>query len=215
MNQFQETETAINRDIDRVFQEVYEEIRKNYFVTGNDDLERLQSAISQYVPRMIANKKWLLLDTTLNYLTEDAIRNLEGYESKVPNSFYQQNRDFREKRKVEFQHSESKNSVLLSPDPRFVYSAVSGVGGCILGGLIGINILKLEFPILPTFAVVSAIGGAIVTYYNTTSIAMQKIEEDVMEYLQKSQTQAKEELNKTIESYSDEFNNFLKEHISV
>jgi len=36
-----------------------------------------------------------------------------------------------------------------------------------------------------------------------------------MEYLQKSQTQAKEELNKTIESYSDEFNNFLKEHISV
>lgn len=214
MNQFQGTETAINRDIERVFQEVYEEIRKNYFLTANDDLKRLENAIIQYVPIMIANKKLLLLDTTLNYLTEDAIRNLEGYESKVTNAFYQQNRDFIEKRKVEFQHSESKKSVLLSPDPRFVYSAVSGVGGCTLGGLIG-RTMMLGFPISAALAVASGISFSIFTYHNTTSIAMQKIEEDVMEYLQKSQTQTKEELNKTIESYSDEFNNFLKEHISV
>lgn len=215
MNQFKNTEKSIKENIDQVFEEVQKEFIENYFVSVNSDFSNLQNELNHNLAIKITNKKMLLIDTILNYLTDDAIKNLEGYENKVVNDFYTQNRNWQQEIKNKFQESESNNSILSLSDPRLAYSAVAGVGGSVISGLMLKPIFSL---VMPQFALVMTIPSAILigisvakwVYDNNEDAAMEKLKEAVMKDIEKSKAQVQEELKETIQIYSDKFNQFLR-----
>ena len=183
MSQFQKAKESIDKDVEQIFQEIYTEIKVNYLTTVNDDLMRLRKSMNHGIPSIVDNKKLLLLDTTLNYLTDDAIRVLEMTNSKAANFFYRQNQGWRDQIKSESQHFRDICSVSSSPDPRFMYGATLGAGVFTIGGIIGRTMLSLEFPVLLPLVIASGLGVATLTYQKTTSLAMKRIEEDIKEYL--------------------------------
>jgi hypothetical protein len=212
MKEFKEAQATINRDIDMVFLEISEEIHKIYFIAESNDLIRLKNSVMQYMQTIILNKRLLLLDTALNYLTDAARRALEGSEDEDINVFYEQNQHWIEEIKAKYQSFDHKDEVMISSDPRFIYSAGIGLGASALGCLVGKTILSLELPILTPLAVASGISAAILTYLKSAPIAMQKIEKDVKKYLHKTQIQTKLDLNKTFQNYIDRFNKVPRKH---
>ena len=219
MNQFNHIERNIKENIDQVFQEVQKEFIENYFVSGNGDFSNLQNELNHNLARKITNKKTLLVDTILNYLTDDAIKNLEGYENKVVNYFYTQNRNWQQeiKNKNNFQGSESNNSIRSLSDPRPPISAASGVAISVISALVLQPIFSMFMPQLELLMTISSavlIGGSVakLVYDNNEDAAMEKLKEAVMKDIEKSKAQVQEELKEIIKYYSNQFNHFLKEH---
>lgn len=217
MNEFNETKFNINKDIDQVFQKVCREFEQNYTsivdISNNisdHNLEHLRSQIKKDIPSKIKYKKILILDTVLNYLTEDARQILEGSENKIINDFYDQNQYWIEKIKNNFEHSRLENSLSLSPDSSLIYGISSWAATVFIGVIIGSFMLKRRFFIL-LISVMIGYAVADITYKKTIPIATQKIDEDVKRYIQQSQAQTKQELDQIINAYINYFKNFLEE----
>jgi hypothetical protein len=208
MSHFERTKVAIAQDIEQVFAMIKSEAHSNYFVSKNSDLARTQNLIRQYVPRMAMDRSSLLLDTALNYLTEDAREVLTGSESQVINDFYEKNRRWKKDLTDEFNYSVSEGKVGLSSDPRIAYSA--GAGGAVfaLSLLVSKTALGLEFPALLPLVLMSSLGASAFTYKQTTPLAINQLEEDVTRYLQQSLSKTKQGLQRIIEMYEGEFATF-------
>ena len=211
MQQFEHTETAIAQDVNEVFTTIRDEIRSDYLSSSNHDLTYIRNALCQHIPKIVENKNALLFDTVLNYLTDDALKVLDKADNETINVFYEQNRRFRETLKTEFQRAFQTGIVTLSPDLRTVYAAGAGVIG---GGLVGL----LSRAVLDVWAqlALAAISGVLafkVTYQKARPIAMNKIEEDVTEYLRQLRTTTLHGLQEIIAVYKSYFAKFLQERM--
>jgi hypothetical protein len=211
MSQFERTKTEIDKDVKQVFEEIKGEVHSNYFLSKSDDLARTQNLVRKYVPRMVADRNSLLIDTVLNYLTEDARKMLTRAESHVVNNFYEENRRWKKMLTNEFQHIMYEDRVTLSPDPRITYSAGTGFTVFVLSGLLGKAVLSVE-PLTLPLAILFGVGAFALTYKQTTSLAMGKTEEDVAEYLKQARNRTIQAIQKVIEMYEGELATFLRAH---
>jgi vacuolar-type H+-ATPase subunit E/Vma4 len=207
MSQFERTKFAIDKDIEQVFAMIKSEARSNYFISKDNDLTRTQNLIRQYVPRMVMDRSSLLLDTALNYLTEDARKVLTGAESQVINDFYDENRRWKKILTDEFNYSVREGKVKLSSDPRIVYSTGAGSAVFVFSLLVK-TALGLESPVLLPLALMSSAGVFALTYKQTTVLVINQLEEDVAQYLQQSRSKTMQELLRIVKMYEDQFATF-------
>lgn len=212
MSQFKRARDEIDKDIKQVFKEIKSEVHSNYFQSKNGDLARTQNLVYKYVPRMVANKNSLLLDTVLNYLTEDARTMLTGAESHVINDFYENDRRWKKKLTDKFQEDVmDEDGVALSLDPRITYSAGTGLIVFVLSGFLSKAVLSLQ-PLTLPLALLCGVGASTLTYKQTTPLAMDKIEEDVAEYLKQARNRTIQTIQELIGMYEDELSVFLQPH---
>jgi hypothetical protein len=211
MNQFERTRDEIYKDINQVFKEIKSEVHSNYFLSKNGDLARTQNLVCKYVPSMVADKNSLLVDTVLNYLTEDARQVLTGAESHVFNDFYEKNRRWKTMLTDKFQEDvKDEDGVTLSRDPRITYSAGTGFTVFVLSGLLSKAVL-IE-PLTLPLSLLCGLGASALTYKLTTPLAMDKTEEDLAEYLKQARNRTIQAVQKVIEMYESELAIFLRAH---
>lgn len=211
MSQFERTRVEIDKDINQVFKEIKSEVHSNYFLSKNGDLARTQNLVRKYVPSMVADKNSLLVDTVLNYLTEDARQVLTGAESHVFNDFYEKNRRWKKMLTDKFQEDVmDKDGVTLSHDPRITYSAGAGFTVFVLSGLLSKAVL-IE-PLTLPLSLLCGLGASALTYKQTTPLAMDKTEEDLAEYLKQARNRTIQAVQKVIEMYESELAIFLRAH---
>jgi cobalamin biosynthesis Co2+ chelatase CbiK len=209
MSQFERTRIEISKDIQQVFEGVKSEVHSNYFLSKNSDLARTQSLVRKYVPGVVADKNSLLVDTVLNYLTEDARKVLTGAENHVFNDFYEENRRWKKMLTSDFQDSIHEDRIMLSPDPRVTYSAGTGFAVFVLSGLLSKAVLSFELLTLPLALLLGA-GASALTYKQTTPLAMDKTEEDVAQYLKQEESRTIQAIQKVIKMYEGELTTFLR-----
>jgi len=209
MSQFERTRIEIDKDVEQIFEEIKSEVRSNYFLLKNGDLARTQNLVRKYVPRMVADRNLLLIDTVLNYLTEDARKVLTGAESHVINDFYEENRRWKKMLTGEFQGIMYEDRVTLSPDPRITYSAGTGFTVFVLSGLLSKTVLSLE-PLTLLLALLFGVGASALTYKKTTPFVMDKTEKDVAEYLKQARNRTIQAMQKVIKMYEGELVTFLQ-----
>ncbi|MGK7958814.1 MAG: hypothetical protein AB4063_26675, partial [Crocosphaera sp.] len=148
-----------------------------------DDLDFLYPQMQNFIPTKIRSQKSLILDTVLNYLTQDARKVLEGYDNKVVNAFYEKNQSWIDKIKSKFQSSRADNLLLLRQDTSLIVLIVSFLATF----FIIYFILKLS-------SMLSLGISFFVTYFTykkVSSIIRKRIYEDVERYIQNSKMQTK------------------------
>ncbi|MEA5593039.1 hypothetical protein [Rivularia sp. UHCC 0363] len=175
-------------------------------------MARTQNLVRKYVPSMVADKNSLLVDTVLNYLTEDARQVLTGAESHIFNDFFEKNRRWKKMLTDKFQeYVMDKDGVTLSRDPRITYSAGTGFTVFVLSGLLSKTVLSLE-PLTLPLALLCGVGTSALTYKQTTPLAIDKTEEDVAEYLKQARNRTIQAMQELIKMYEDELAIFLRTH---
>ncbi len=212
MKQFEVTKTTINKDVNNVFSEIMEEVKNNYFSASNSDLTRIKDNLSRNLPRTIGSKSLLLLDTVLNYLSDDAVKILGKADNKTINEFYENHQKWMENLKTEFRGEMlNNNSINLSLDARVMYAGSSGV---IAGGLAGLVAKTIWLGWIPFIIAATAVGtlASGVVYQQSSTLALNKIEEDIEQYISESKTITLQKLEKVIESYKRHFAGFLQEN---
>ncbi|HEY9697859.1 MAG TPA: hypothetical protein V6D10_11390 [Trichocoleus sp.] len=209
MSQFENTKIAARDITVRVFKEIHDEIRRDYLASSSDNLARISKSINRVVPSVVASKRSLLLDSILNCLAKEGVKNLEGAENRIINDFYSQNRDWERRLRDELQSFESSSeNVIPIPDPRFLYSAVAFLVLLFVTAWFGKEVPNLGFPVLQFLVLIFATGASVLTYQNSIPLAMKQIEEHVMQYLRKAQTQTEQELQRIINRYEKYFIEF-------
>lgn len=211
MSQFERTRVEISKDVEQIFEEIKSEVHSNYFLSKNSDLVRTQNLIRKYVPRMVTDRNSLLVDTVLNYLTEDARKVLTGAESRLINDFYEENQSWKKMLTSEFQNVMYEDKVTFSPDPRITYSAGTGFTVFVLSGLLSKAVLSVD-PLTLPLSLLLGVGASALTYKQTTPLVMDKTEEDVAEYLKQARNRTIQAMQKVIKMYEGELETFLREH---
>jgi hypothetical protein len=212
MSQFERARIEIFKDVEQSFEEIKSEVRNNYFSSKNGDLSRTQNLVLKYVPRMVTDRNSLLVDTVLNYLTEDARKVLLGAESHVFNNFYEENRRWKKTLANKFKDFLIEGGVTFSPDPRITYSAGTGLTVFVLSGLLSKAVLSLGSLGLP-LALLIGVGASALTYEQTMPLAVDKTEGDVNQYLTKERDRTIQAMQKVIKMYEEELEKFLREHM--
>jgi len=224
MNPFENTEKAISQDVKEVFEEIWQEIHSNYFVSGKHDLTYIREAVCKYLPTTIINKNLLLFDTVVNYLTKDARNALENKDSKIINEFFERNRQWTENFKNQFKSASLPTEITLSLDARTKYGAFASAGGAGIGataviarellGKVAIEGIVAEKVLLawlvPAGLTVLIAGGVGYLAYKwayrvSTPTATEETKEDIRKYLQQEEKETLNRLLDVVEKYKQDF----------
>jgi hypothetical protein len=208
---FKKARDTIYKDVDTAFEEIKNEVSRDYLNSNSVDMERIQNAIRNYVPSKVSSKNLLLLDTVFNYLNEDAINFLSEADNQVANDFYEQNQYWMERLKSDFQDNILEQDVPLSFDPRIGYS--TGASISLASVLFVLKMLfRVEFFLLSAIITLVSLGAGFATYQNTAYLAVEVTEKDLDKYLQQALSTTKKELEKIILMYEEKFKLFLHNH---
>lgn len=202
------TEENLAKDVREVFESIQSELQDNY-MRGANDVEHMKNALFKHAPDLVFNKNLLLLDTVLNYLTKDARKILEKEDHDVINEFYECNQEWLEKLKLKFQETLNKKDISFSADPRLVYGGTAGTVGFVVGKVMGGMLFSsvISWMVALTLATGSFIG----IYHKTTPIVLDKVQQELGEYLSQAHRLALKRLNGIITDYKNSFAKFLQE----
>ena len=170
------------------------------------DVGQVRQILVDHVPKMVVAKTQLLLDTLLNYLMEDAAEALPDASTTVKNEFY--DLDLRSQVKKSF--TLEPESLEFSFDPRVIAGAVAAGATAAAGGLITALFLSgLISRIMGGAAtlVVSAIAFRI-GHKAATGTALQRLQEDMNNYLTQSEQQVSSWLADIEEYFVSAFKEF-------
>ena len=217
---FYNTKQNIETDVKEVFEEIQQEIYSNYFTPSNLELSYIRDSLRQHLPTTIVNKNLLLMDTVLNYLTEEARKALENQESKVINTFYDKNQQWAEQLKNALKNAlQNKTGVVtLSPDLRVKQGIIGGSVGAGIGfaggTLLGKTVLELEslFAFLSSTTLLAAFVGIFaykIAYQQATPNATEQVKEDSKKFLKQAEKNTSSALENVIENYDKNFKQFL------
>jgi len=196
------------------------------------DVPQTKHFIQTHIPKEVAYKSEILLDTLLNYLIEDARMRIKSADVKLQNAFF--DADFR--KRVHEWEKQLENKFALEPDivkytsdPRLKQALVNGGTSFIVGALTtGAIASKAKFITIVagetivgwhSYVVAGAIASGIVTillsalafkfaYDKATPKAREFIKKDIDLYLEASQKQVLEWLKRIETAFENEFRNF-------
>lgn len=191
----------IEKDVNEVFEEIRQDIQKNYFVSGKHDLSYIRQALVEHLPKIIINKNLLLIDTLSNYLTKYVLESIGNVEDKIVNSFYQWNRKQIELLKSDFKINISSKEISLPYDLSKL-GIIAGIGG--VGGAFAI------LPLSTGLAAPLAAGIGFATYKifkkQYSQIAIKQVEKDITKWIQEEKKDALRRLQHAIDIYEDQKN---------
>ena len=201
------TRKRIVADIREEFDEIREKLSRH--LEPNADVDQARGILVEHAPAMVVAKTQLLLDTLLNYLMEDATETLTDASTTVKNAFY--DLDLRTCIKKSF--SLKPELLELSFDSRIIAGGVAAGSTATAGGLMTALFLSgLIFRIVGGVAtlVASAIAFQI-AHTATTGTALQRLRDDLGEYLTDSEQQVSSWLTDVEEYFVSDFKKFQDE----
>ncbi len=194
----------IKTDIHEEFDEMREKLNRH--IEPDMDVDQARRILIEHAPAMVVAKTQLLLDTLLNYLMEDATETLTDAPTTVKNAFY--DLDLRTCIKKSF--SLKPELLELSFDSRIIAGGVAAGSTATAGGLMTALFLSgLIFRIVGGVAtlVASAIAFQI-AHTATTGTALQRLRNDLDEYLTNSEQQVSSWLTNVEEYFFSAFKEF-------
>lgn len=201
------TRKRIVADIREEFDEIREKLSRH--LEPNADVDQARGILVEHAPAMVVAKTQLLLDTLLNYLMENATETLTDAPTTVKNAFY--DLDLRTCIKKSF--SLKPELLELSFDSRIIAGGVAAGSTATAGGLMTALFLSgLIFRIVGGVAtlVASAIAFQI-AHTATTGTALQRLRDDLGEYLTDSEQQVSSWLTDVEEYFVSDFKKFQDE----
>jgi hypothetical protein len=176
------------------------------------DISQTKQFLETYIPKEVIYKSDLLLDTALNYLMEDARKQIKSADVKLQNDFFDM--DFR--KRIHEWAKQLENKLKLEPDvvnysfdPRlkqglitagtiFVVGAgvttlISGVVGTIIAGIVALMLTAITFKI---------------SYEKAIPKAREKVISDIDNYLKLTEKQVVDWLQNVVTAFETDFNDF-------
>ena len=205
----------IKKDVNNEFANFKKELQTH--LKPSFDVSQTKQFLQTHIPKEIIYKSEILLDTLLNYLMENAQDKIKTADSALQNAFY--DADFR--KHIHDWVKQSENKLALDPDivtyifdPRLkqalIASAIafvagtsitltlaSSIVGTIITGIIAIILFALTFKI---------------TYDKASTKARESIKIDIDQYLDASQKQVFEWLEKVGADFENDFYTFCSTH---
>lgn len=185
---------------------------------GSYDISQKKVFLADYIPKEIIFRTKALVDTQMNFKMDEAIEYLKKYSISIQNKFFEA--DF-EKR---FQASTDelnpnlisyRDAVPYSRDPRMMKGIIAGGSTFVIGSAVTAVFLKtskLGAVISGATTILLSILAYRVTYNNFSEQARQRVENDVHNFLTKSEIQVTEWLNSIDKLFDAEFHQFLNQH---
>ena len=198
------TGVRIGADIREEFDELREKLNRH--LEPDADVDQARRMLVEHTPVMVVAKTQLLLDTLLNYLMEDATEALTDAPTTVKNAFY----DLDLRASIRKSFSLKPELLELSFDPRIIVGGVAAGSTATAGGLMTALFLSgLIFRIVGGVAtlVASAIAFQI-AHTATTGTALQRLRNDLDEYLTHSEQQVSSWLTNIEEYFVSAFKEF-------
>lgn len=216
---FKNAEILIKKDIQEVFEEIWQELDNTYFTSNNFELSYIQETIGKRLMDTFINKNLLLVDTVLNYLTQDARKSLDNTDAKTVNQFYDWNRQQVEKLKDNFKTELQPKTIKFPKDNQLLSGAV-GVGTGATGTIgtvimasrtVGAGVVATSLPItilLPMGFLLSALAGYAAyktTYRISLPWAIEQSKLAIKDNLKLVEEASLDRLLKVIKEYEQEF----------
>lgn len=201
----------IKTDISSEFTSLKDELQIH--LKPDFDLSQTKQFLETHIPKEIAYKSEILLDTVLNYLMDDARKKIKPADVKLQNEFF--DKDFR--KRVHEWASQLENKLKLesdvvnySFDPRLKQSLIVSGTTFIVGAGVSLAL---------TPSVVGAIVSGIVTiilsaiafkisYDKASPKARESVKNDIDSYLELTEKQVCDWLEKVATAFEDDFYEF-------
>ena len=207
-NPFENTETAIKKDVSEVFEEIRQELGNTYFTSDKFDLSYIREAIVKRLETTLVNKSLLLADTVLIYLAKDARQALGDTDSKVINQFHEWNRQRAEKLKNEFKNRPQPETVTLPTDTRMISGGIGAATAVVL--LPAISLLPMGSVLTVPISLGAGYLAYKATYHVSSSWAIEQLKEKTRDYLQQVEQAVSDRLLKVVEEYKQSFKQFIE-----
>lgn len=196
--------TRITADVGEEFTKLRKEL--SYYLDPDKDVDQARRLLVDHAPEMVVAKAQLLLDTLLNYLMEDATKELDDAPTTVKNAFY--DLDLRSRIKESF--SLKPKSLEFPLDPRLIAGGVAAGATATAGGLVtALFLCGLLSRIIGGVATLVASAIAFrVAHAATTDTARKRFRDDVDGYLTRSEQQVSDWLAAIKEDFLTNFEKF-------
>lgn len=207
----------IIRDIDEEFEKI--RINLKIHLSKDTSLNKSKEFLSNYIPSEVLASSEVLLDTTINYLMDEARTALKQADAQMQNKFF--DAEFRKKIKDWSVRLENKLSIdpdvlKYSTDPRLKQGLIAGG----ITFLTGTAITSVAFP--PTMIIGAILSGIVtiilsiiafkVAFNLATPKAFKQMQLDIDNYLEKSKKQITDWLVSVSTNFEKDFNSFCKEN---
>lgn len=199
-----QAKAQIKADTHEEFAELREKL--SFYIKPDADVDQVRRLLVEHAPAMVIAKTQLLLDTLLNYLMEDATEALTDAPTKVKNEFY--DLDLRSSVKKSF--NLEPESLEFSFDPRVIAGGVAVGTTAAAGGLVtALFLSELIFRIVGGVATLVASAVAFrIAHTATTDTALQRLRNDMDDYLTHSEQQVSSWLTDIEEFFVSVFKEF-------
>lgn len=177
------------------------------------DVSQTKEFLQTHIPKEIAYKSEILLDTMLNYLMADAREKIKTADIKLQNAFF--DADFRRRihdwaRQLEHELELDPKIVRYTSDPRLKQGLITAGIAIVVGTSVTLSLAS---------SVVGVIVAGIVTilfsacafkfaYDKASPIAREIVKTDVEKFLRSSQRQVLDWLKNVHVAFKDDFNAF-------
>ncbi len=203
----------IKSDLFEEFHKIRLDLEKH--IESDFNITTKRGFLQNHVPNEVIHKSEVILDTLLNYLMEQAVKDLEKADIEIQNAFFDE--DFR--KRIRTWVAQLDNQLRLNPaqidfstDPRWKQAIIAGGTTFVIGAAattVSALILNVVGAIVTGFAtiIISAIAFKI-AYDKATPKAREIIKSDIEKYLRESEVQIQTWLNTVIDSFSKAFDEF-------
>ncbi len=201
----------IKKDISGEFSSLKDELQIH--LKPEFDISQTKQFLETHIPNEIIYKSEILLDTVLNYLMEDSRKRIKSADVKLQNKFF--DKDFR--KRVHEWASQLKNKLKLEPDVVNYSFDPRLKQGLIVSGTTFVVGTGVTLALTPS--VVGAIVSGIVTiilsaiafkisYDKASSKARESVKNDIDSYLELTEKQVCDWLEKVVTAFEDDFYDF-------
>lgn len=174
------------------------------------DVSQAKQFLQTHIPKEISYKSEILLDTLLNYLMEDARERIKTADIKLQNAFL--DADFR--KRVHEWARQLENKLVLDPDsvkytfdPRLKQGLIAAGIALVAGASVSL-ILAVEAIVAGIITILLYALAFKIAYDKASPKARENIKMDIDQYLEASQKQVLEWLEKVVAAFENDFHVF-------
>ncbi|ODS30851.1 MAG: hypothetical protein SCARUB_04036 [Candidatus Scalindua rubra] len=221
---------TIEKDLHNEFVKLKTELKLH--LEADFDINQKKEFLKSHIPKEVVYKSKLLLDTLLNYLMDQADKDLEKADIELQNKFFEA--DFRKRSKewttqIENRLELDSGIVKYSTDPRLKQGLITGgipfVVGSIITGVVSVKTKTVATvasktvvsfsPYIVAGAIVAGLATIIIStlafkkaYDKAAPKSLETIKADIDKYLENAEMQVKGWLKSVIEAFNNDFIEF-------
>jgi len=201
----------INNDVIDEFANLRNDLKTHF--KPQFDVSQTKEFLESHIPKEIVYKSEVLLDTLLNYLMEQARKDMEQADVELQNKFFEA--EFR--KRIHNWAEQIENQLKLEPNIVEYSSDTRWKQGLIAGGIAFIVGSGITTTAIPTFigAIVSGIVTIVLSalafkmaYKQAEPKARELLKDDIEKYLTTAEAQVNNWLKSVIDAFSNDLDNF-------